>query len=77
MAILGQLQRWQIVVDDDDVLVAPGDTVEHDDKLITLETGKVELDIPSPNSRKIVELFVAAGDKVAKCQIFITLELKD
>ena len=70
----GNCGGGSIVVDD--VLVAPGDTVERDDTLIILETGKVALDIPSPNSGKILDIFVAAGDTVDECQVFITLELK-
>lgn len=59
----------------DDVLVFPGDVVKRDDTLIVLETGKVALDIPTPNSGRVVELFVAAGDAVVELQVFLTLEL--
>ncbi len=59
----------------DDVLVLPGDTVERDDTLIVLETGKVAIDIPAPHAGKVVELLVIAGDKVVEKQIFLTLEL--
>lgn len=58
----------------DDVRVLPGDTVERDDTLIVLETGKVALDIPSPRAGKVLELFVVAGDKVVERQIILTLE---
>jgi pyruvate/2-oxoglutarate dehydrogenase complex dihydrolipoamide acyltransferase (E2) component len=58
----------------DDVRVLPGDTVERDDTLIVLETGKVALDIPSPRAGKVLQLFVAAGDKVVERQIILTLE---
>lgn len=58
----------------DDVRALPGDTVERDDTLIVLETGKVALDIPSPRAGKVLELFVAAGDKVVERQIILTLE---
>lgn len=69
----GNCANGEVVVDD--VLVLPGDTVERDETLIVLETGKVALDIPAPHSGKVVELFVAAGDKVAEKQLFLTLEL--
>lgn len=59
----------------DDILVHPGDMVERDDVLIVLETGKVALDIPSPQSGKVVEILVACGDKVAEQQVFLTLEI--
>ena len=58
----------------DDVRVLPGDTVERDDTLIVLETGKVALDIPSPRAGKVLQLFVAAGDKLVERQIILTLE---
>jgi pyruvate/2-oxoglutarate dehydrogenase complex dihydrolipoamide acyltransferase (E2) component len=57
----------------DDVLVLPGQRVERDDILIVLETGKVALDIPSPCSGTVVELFVAPGDLVAERQLVLTL----
>ena len=59
----------------DDVLVSAGDRVERDETLIVLETGKVALDIPSPASGKVFELFVSPGDSVDECQVFMTLEI--
>lgn len=59
----------------DEVLVSPGDRVKRDDTLIVLETGKVALDIPSPFSGKVVELFVIPGDSLDECQVFMTLEI--
>ena len=69
----GNCARDEVSVDD--VLALPGDRVERDDTLIVLETGKVALDIPAPHSGKVVELFVAAGDKVAEYQLILTLEV--
>lgn len=59
----------------DDVLVLPGDSVERDQTLIVLETGKVALDIPAPQAGTVVELFVAPGDMVVERQIFLTLQV--
>jgi pyruvate/2-oxoglutarate dehydrogenase complex dihydrolipoamide acyltransferase (E2) component len=59
----------------DDVLVLPGDTVDCDDTLIVLETGKVALDIPSPHAGRVIALFVAAGDTVTERQLILTLEI--
>jgi pyruvate/2-oxoglutarate dehydrogenase complex dihydrolipoamide acyltransferase (E2) component len=47
-----------------EVHVKPGDVVRFDDNLITLETGKVALDIPSPRDGTIVEVCVNEGDTV-------------
>ena len=55
--------------------VLPGDRVERDDTLIVLETGKVALDIPSPHTGTVVDLFVAAGDRVCERQCIMTLRL--
>lgn len=59
----------------DDVLVAPGDNIKQDDTLIVLETGKVALDIPTPQAGRVVEVFVAAGDKVSERQLILTLAI--
>lgn len=45
-----------------EVLVQPGDRVAWDDPLITLETGKVALDIPSPHAGRVLEVHVTPGD---------------
>lgn len=47
-----------------EVHVRPGDTVRHEDNLITLETGKVALDIPTPRDGVILEVLVSEGDTV-------------
>lgn len=55
------------------LLVAPGDVIRADDNLITLETGKVALDIPSPAGGTVVELFVAEGDNLAEGALIATV----
>jgi len=70
----GNCGSGEVVVDD--VLVLPGDTVDRDDTLIVLETGKVALDIPTPSAGQIVELRVAAGDTVVEGQVILTLEIE-
>lgn len=49
-----------------EVHVRPGDVIRHDDSLITLETGKVALDIPSPHAGTVAEVCVAEGDTVSE-----------
>jgi pyruvate/2-oxoglutarate dehydrogenase complex dihydrolipoamide acyltransferase (E2) component len=71
----GNCGRGEIVVDD--VLVSPGDSIKRDDTLIVLETGKIALDIPSPNAGRVVELFVSPGDLVKEFQTILTLEIPD
>lgn len=60
----------------DDVLVLPGNEVSRDDTIVILETGKVALDIPSPQAGTVHELFVQPGDKVVERQLILTLELR-
>lgn len=49
-----------------DILVAPGDRVEIDTPLVTLETDKASMDVPSTVAGEIIELLVQRGDKVSK-----------
>ncbi|MBA3031882.1 MAG: dihydrolipoamide acyltransferase [Gammaproteobacteria bacterium] len=57
-----------------EVHVKPGDILRHDDNLITLETGKVALDIGSPHAGCIVEVFVSEGDTVSENALIATIE---
>lgn len=57
-----------------EVLVKPGDKVGFDDAILTVETGKVALDIPCPQAGRVVEVFVAEGEAVAEGQLLLTLE---
>lgn len=57
-----------------DVMVAPGDTISVDDNILTLETGKVALDIPSPYSGRVAEVLVGIGDVLAEGALLITVE---
>lgn len=57
-----------------EVLVKPGDPIGFDDAILTLETGKVSLDIPSPHAGRVIEVCVAEGDPVAEGQILLTIE---
>jgi pyruvate/2-oxoglutarate dehydrogenase complex dihydrolipoamide acyltransferase (E2) component len=71
----GDCGSGDIVVQE--VHVRPGDTLRADDNLITLETGKVALDIPSPLGGRIVEVRVAEGDALAEGQVIATIEVVD
>jgi len=57
-----------------DVLVKAGDVVEVDTPLITLETDKASMDVPSTSAGKVVEVAVKRGDKVAKGSLIVRLE---
>jgi pyruvate dehydrogenase E2 component (dihydrolipoamide acetyltransferase) len=53
-------------VDVIEVLVAPGDRVEAEDSLITLESEKATLEVPSPVAGVVKRLLVKVGDKVSQ-----------
>lgn len=57
-----------------ELLVKIGDVVERDDNLLSLETGKVALDIPSPHAGRVVAIHVTEGDTVDEGALLVTLE---
>lgn len=61
-------------VDVIDVLVSVGDTIEKEDGLITLETDKATMDVPSTHAGTVKEVFIKAGDKVKQGTLVIKLE---
>jgi dihydrolipoamide dehydrogenase len=61
-------------VDVIEVLVKPGDIIAKEDSLITLESDKASMDIPSSHAGTVKELKVKVGDKVAKGTLILLLE---
>jgi pyruvate/2-oxoglutarate dehydrogenase complex dihydrolipoamide acyltransferase (E2) component len=57
-----------------DVHVKPGDVLRFDDALITLETGKVALDIPCPQPGRVVAVHVQENDTLAEGDLIATLD---
>ncbi len=57
-----------------EVLVKPGDPVKAEDPLITLESDKATMDVPSPASGRVKEVKVKVGDKVSEGTLVLTLE---
>lgn len=60
-------------VDVIEVLVSVGDTIEKEDGLITLETDKATMDVPSPEAGTVKSVEVSTGDKVKEGSLVITL----
>jgi pyruvate dehydrogenase E2 component (dihydrolipoamide acetyltransferase) len=48
-----------------EILVKVGDTVEAEQPIVTLESDKASMDVPSPGAGKITEILVKVGDKVS------------
>lgn len=61
-------------VDIIEVLVAVGDEIAEEDGLITLETDKATMDVPSSHAGIVKEVLVSVGDKVGQGAIVIKLE---
>jgi len=59
-----------------EVLVAPGDQVAAEDSLITLESDKATMEIPSPQAGEVKEVIIKVGDKVAVGDLILILEEK-
>jgi len=62
-------------VDVIDVLVAVGDVIEAEDGLITLETDKATMDVPSTHAGTVKEVYISNGDKVKQGSLVIKLEI--
>jgi pyruvate dehydrogenase E2 component (dihydrolipoamide acetyltransferase) len=58
-----------------EVLVKPGDTVAFDDPLLTLESDKASMDVPSPGAGTVVALIIKEGDRVSKGSAILTLQM--
>lgn len=54
--------------------VKVGDVIARDDNVLTLETGKVALDIPSPAAGRVVAIHVTEGDTVDEGALLASLE---
>ena len=57
-----------------EVFVKPGDAVKPDDSLITLESDKATMDVPSPSAGVVKDLKLRVGDKVSEGGLILTLE---
>ena len=57
-----------------EVLVGPGDRVKTEDPLITLESDKASMDVPSPLDGVVKELKVNVGDKVSEGSLILIAE---
>jgi pyruvate dehydrogenase E2 component (dihydrolipoamide acetyltransferase) len=57
-----------------EIFVKPGDSVKPEDSLVTLESDKATMDVPSPVAGTVRELKVKLGDKVAEGSPIVVLE---
>ena len=60
-----------------EVLVKPGDTVAKEQSLVSLESDKATMEIPSPDAGVVKELKIKVGDKVSQGSVILALETSD
>src|SRR5690625_709157 len=64
-------------VDVIEVLVAPGEQIQQEQSLITLESDKASMEIPASHAGQITELLVQVGDKVSTGDAIAVIELSE
>ena len=60
-----------------EVLVKPGDSIGKEDALVTLESDKATMDVPSPVAGVVRDLKIKVGDKVSEGSLLLTLESQE
>ncbi|MGZ3183080.1 MAG: dihydrolipoyllysine-residue acetyltransferase [Telluria sp.] len=67
---IGDFKEVEVI----ELMVKPGDTVKVDQSLITVESDKASMEIPSSHAGVVKELKVKVGDKVAEGSLVLLLE---
>src|SRR5688500_10410615 len=70
---IGDFKEVEVI----EVLVKPGDAITKEQSLITLESDKATMEIPSPAAGKVAALRVKVGDKVSKGSPILMLEAQE
>src|SRR5512143_1046623 len=60
-----------------EIAVKPGDKVEQEQALISLETDKATMEVPAPVAGVVKELKIKVGDKVSEGSVILLLESQD
>jgi dihydrolipoamide dehydrogenase len=70
---IGDFKEVEVI----ELLVKPGDTVKPEQSLITVESDKASMEIPSSHGGVVKELKVKIGDKVAEGSLILMLEVSE
>src|SRR2546423_8197656 len=70
---IGDFKEVEVI----EVLVKPGDAVTKEQSLITLESDKATMEIPSPAAGVVKELRIKTGDKVSQGSPILLLDAPD
>ena len=70
---IGEFDAVEVI----EVLVKSGDAVSVEDALLTMESDKASMDVPSPFSGTVKTVKLKAGDKVSQNDLILTLVVKE
>ncbi|MCU7959703.1 MAG: dihydrolipoyl dehydrogenase [gamma proteobacterium symbiont of Bathyaustriella thionipta] len=70
MPNIGDFEGVEII----EVLVAEGDSIAVEDSLITVESDKASMEIPSPEAGSIKAMHIKQGDKISEGDVILTLQ---
>ena len=70
---IGEFDAVEVI----EVLVKSGDSVSVEDPLLTMESDKASMDVPSPFSGTVKTVKIKAGDKVSQNDLILTLVVKE
>ena len=59
-----------------ETLVKPGDSVTKEQSVVTLESDKATLDVPSPVTGRVTSLTVVPGDRVSQGSLILSMEIE-
>ena len=66
---IGEFDQVEVI----EILVKSGDTVSVEDPLLTMESDKASMDVPSPFGGIVKTVKIKAGDKVSQNDLILTL----
>jgi pyruvate dehydrogenase E2 component (dihydrolipoamide acetyltransferase) len=67
---IGDFDEVEII----EILVSVGDTIEAEDSIITLESDKASMEIPTPWAGVVTEINIALGDKIKQGDVLLALQ---
>src|SRR3978361_846058 len=70
---IGDFKEVEVI----ELMVKPGDTIKVDQSLVTVESDKASMEIPSSHAGVVKEVKMKIGDKVAEGSLVLTLEPSD
>jgi pyruvate dehydrogenase E2 component (dihydrolipoyllysine-residue acetyltransferase) len=67
---IGDFKQVEVI----EILVKPGDSITKEQSLVSLESDKATMEIPSPEAGVVKELKIKVGDKVSEGSLLLTIE---